>query len=115
LLGSTQLFIDIAVTNSEKERGLSGRFFINDDYGLLFVYESEGYPAIWMKDMIFPIDIAWLDTNFRIVHIEKNVSPSSYPTAFRSDLPARYVLEVSSGFFDEHSIVLGETMRIVEK
>jgi uncharacterized membrane protein (UPF0127 family) len=112
--GTTTLMIDLAVTNFEKEKGLGGSFFLSDNNGLLFVYDRDGYPAIWMKNMIFPIDIAWLNTDFRIVDIEKNVSPSSYPTAFRPDLPSRYVLEVNAGYFDLHGIDIGDMLELVE-
>jgi len=114
-LGSSTLLVSLAVTNFEKERGLGGSFFLSDRSGLLFVYDRDGYPAIWMKNMIFPIDIIWLNSDFRVIDVEKNVSPNTYPTSFRPDLPARYVLEVNAGFFDLHNIQIGETLMLVDE
>lgn len=114
-IGDTRILIDLAVTNFEKEKGLGGRFFLSDNNGLLFVYEKEGFPAIWMKNMIFPIDIVWLDSQFRIVHVEKNISPNTYPSAFRTDLPAKYVLELNAGFLDLHDIHIGNELKLVEQ
>jgi hypothetical protein len=113
-LGTATIVVNLAVTNFEKEKGLGGSFFLSDNNGMLFVYEREGYPAIWMKNMIFPIDIIWLNSDFRIVDVEKNVSPLTYPTAFSPDLPAQYVLEVNAGFFDLHNIQIGDTLKLVE-
>ena len=45
--------------NDLKRKGLSGRVETNDE--MLFVFEREDYYGFWMKDMNFPIDIAWLD------------------------------------------------------
>lgn len=67
---------------------------------MLFVFEEDGYHAFWMKDMKFSIDMIWLDESMAIVHIERNVSPSSYPNTYKSPEPARYVLEVQAGTAD---------------
>ncbi len=112
--GTTTILLNLAVTNFEKERGLGGNFFLSNSNGMLFVYDRVGYPAIWMKNMIFPIDIIWLNSDFRIVDVEKNISPITYPTAFRPDLPAQYVLEVNAGFFDLHNIQIGDTLKLAE-
>ena len=61
-----------------------------------------------MKDMDFSIDIIWLDRDRRVVHIEKNVSPNTYPDVFRSNVAAKYVLEVYSGQAGARGIGLGD-------
>ena len=92
-----------------------GKFFLSDEKGMLFIFDDMGYPAIWMKDMLFPIDIAWLDSDFRIVDIAADVSPQTYPTVFRPELPAKYVLEVNAGFFASRGVKEGDTLRLVER
>ena len=113
-VGTTTLSIDFAVTEDEKARGLGGKVSLDDNKGLLFVFDNSGYPAIWMKNMLFPIDIAWIDQNFHIVDMKKNVSPNTYPSSFEPSpgAEAKYVLEVNAGFFDTHNISIGNTLTI---
>jgi len=75
---------------------------------MLFVFPEEGNPGFWMKDMQFPIDIAWLSTDGRIVHMVQVLSPDTYPTVFKSPNPARFVLELPAGFFETHRIKEGD-------
>ena len=64
---------------------------------MFFVFDSQGDYAFWMQDMEFAIDIIWIDDEYRITHIEHQVSPESFPESFRSPAPSQYVLEVRSG------------------
>jgi len=84
-----------------------------ENEGMLFIFENEGYFGIWMKDMNFPIDIAWLDKDKKIISIEKNVDPETYPKVFyaqKNDLPilSLYVLETSAGFLGKNNIQIGD-------
>lgn len=104
VIGNTEIQIEIADDEAERVQGLSGREPLPEKAGLLFVFEREGRYGIWMKEMSFPIDIAWLDKDKRIIHLEENVSPETYPKIFTPDDPALYVLEVNAGFFDKNNI-----------
>ena len=100
--------IEITRTSAEQARGLSGRASLPENSGMLFSYSTDTRPAFWMKEMNFPIDIIWLDKDWRVVGFEKNVSPSTFPQTFSPSSPIRYVLEVNAGFVDKRQIKLGE-------
>jgi hypothetical protein len=96
--GSNELFeIEIAKTNQELTRGLSGRACIRPNRVMLFDFGFNGYHGIWMKDMNFPIDIVWLDDSKVVIKVLKEVEPSTYPTVYSPNRQARYVLELPSG------------------
>ncbi len=61
-----------------------------------------------MKDMKFPIDVIWLDENYRVVNIVKDARPDSFPEVFKSEAPAKYILEVNAGFANRNSIKVGD-------
>lgn len=105
--------IDLEIVDDAEERtkGLSGRKTLPADRGMLFVMQSVERHGIWMKDMHFSIDIIWLDAEKRVVGIEKEATPESYPDAFYPDEDALYVLEVNAGFVDEYGIAKGDTAR----
>lgn len=112
VIGTTTVSVELAVSDDEKTKGLGGRTSLDDNKGMLFVFDEPSYPAMWMKDMIFPIDIAWIDSDFKIVDIQKNVSPNTYPQSFQPQSPSKYVIELPAGFFDTHNISIGSTLTL---
>lgn len=108
LLSGEEVSAEIAQTLPDRARGLGGRPCLSKDSGMLFVFDTDGKHGFWMKDMQFPIDIIWIDAHQRVVHIESDVSPDTYPYSFTPPAPARYVLEVRAGFSDEHNLLVGD-------
>lgn len=107
-IGGVEFEAEILDTDEKRVKGLSGRESLERDKVMLFVFEKEGYPGIWMKDMAFPIDIAWADKNGAIVHIERNVSPNTYPKVFFPSAKSLYVLETNAGFFENYNFKIGD-------
>ncbi len=102
--------IEIAETPSELRRGLMYREGLSPNSGMLFIFEYEDKYGFWMKNMKFPIDIIWIDSDLKVVDIKKNAEPcieEPCETYYPSDR-ARYVLEVPAGYFEERSIRIGD-------
>jgi len=112
ITGLDTISLEVVRTNRDRSRGLSGRSFLDSKEGMIFVFPTSGIYGFWMKDMNFPIDIAWIDSDFKIIHMEENISPETYPKKFKSTLPADYVVEVVSGFFKGHKIKAGDSLII---
>lgn len=89
--------IELAKTPSQQELGLSDRPCIPQDAAVLFLFPTDDKFGIWMKNMKFNIDVLWLDANKKVVHIERNMKPESYPNVYYPSADARYVLEVNAG------------------
>ncbi len=107
-IGTTEVRVNVADTLEERVQGLSGRKSLKEGEGLLFIFEQEGAQGIWMKDMLFPIDIVWASSDGTIITIAPNVTPDTYPEAFYAKEPvARYVLELPAGFAERHGIAEG--------
>jgi hypothetical protein len=104
--------VDIADTDIERSRGLSGRKYLGDYEGMLFLYENEVNNPFWMKDMLIPLDIIFIDSDNFIVDIKENQQPceGSYCPSISSLEPFQYVLEVNSGFCEENGIEVGYRM-----
>ncbi len=104
------LFLAIADTYPERVQGLSGQKSLPSEHGLLFLFESEGLHSIWMKDMLFPIDVLWFDQNKRVIFVYENFSPESFPTSVGSPTPSIMVLELPAGFVQKHGIKIGDSI-----
>ena len=74
---------------------------------MFFVFQKDGMYGFWMKDMLVPIDIFWLDDKGQVISIAEEVATSSYPNVFYPSAPARYVLETAAGFARTHAIATG--------
>jgi hypothetical protein len=109
-IGGTPVVIELADSEAERERGLSGRRELRPGFGMLFVFEEETRPSFWMKDMRFSIDIIWISADGRVVDIDAGVLPESYPQTFTPDSPVRYVLEVPAGFSEAEGITIGSRL-----
>ena len=107
----TVINIEIATTSQEKSRGLCCRKGLVKNSGMLFVYDKPGDYRFWMKDTLIPLDMYWIDSDKKIVHIEHSVQPSSYPKTFGTNIPSKYILETNAGFAKASSIKVGDTVK----
>ena len=105
------LKVELALTQDEQEKGLSGRKDIKEDEGMLFIFKKSSIHNFWMKEMNFPIDIIWIDENFQVIYIEKNTNPESYPESFGINQNSKYVLEVKANFSDKNNLKVGEKVK----
>ena len=78
---------------------------------MLFIFPENGVYGFWMKNMRFPLDILWLSDTGAVVYMVESVSPETYPENFTPDKPARYVLELPSGWAKVHGVQLGDIVR----
>lgn len=111
-IGETDVKVEIRDTPEERTMGLSGRESLEEGTGMLFIFETPGNYGFWMKDMKFPIDIIWIDDTQRVIGVEKNAAPESYPKIFYPPREVKYVLEVPAGFSNTHSIDIGQRVSL---
>lgn len=107
--------LEISRTSEERRKGLMSREGISEKEGMLFIFEEGGLPKIWMMNMKFPIDILWMDSEFRVVHIESNAPPCKDTPCpiYSPKSPADYVLEVKANLAGEEGIEVGDVLNII--
>jgi poly-gamma-glutamate capsule biosynthesis protein CapA/YwtB (metallophosphatase superfamily)/uncharacterized membrane protein (UPF0127 family) len=103
-LNGKPIFVELATTSDEQMLGLSNRKNLSKNTGLLFVFDTPDTVGIWMKDMLFPIDIYWFDKDLKLVDKRLSVSPATYPDVFYPKSDASYVLETEVGLLDTVSL-----------
>lgn len=109
---STLVIVEVADTVEKRREGLSGRKSLGVNNGMLFILGKPDFYGIWMKNMNFPIDVIWIDENLRIVDIERNIQPDTYPEIFRPEQKSTYILEVNAGFTEIYNIDVGEEIHL---
>ena len=103
---------EVADTESKRQLGLMFREGLAENQGMLFVFEEEGRHSFWMKNMKFPLDIIWIDEDWRVVQIKTNVQPCKDSCeSITAQAKAKYVLEVNAGFAGRNKIKIGGKVR----
>jgi uncharacterized membrane protein (UPF0127 family) len=68
-----------------------------------------------MKDMLFPIDVIWLNSGKIVTYIKQNFSPETYTKkraekVFSPEPDTLYVIEVPAGDADRLGITVGSSL-----
>ena len=99
----------VADTNAQRRAGLSFKKALPLNQGMLFIFNREGYPAFWMKNMRFPLDLIWITADKKVAGFTLDATPcSDRCEVLKPPVPVKYVLEVNSGFIRANQINLGD-------
>ncbi|AHF98474.1 hypothetical protein HALLA_06060 [Halostagnicola larsenii XH-48] len=105
---------EVADTWSERYTGLSDHESLEGDEGMLFVHDGEGERTYVMRDMDFDIDIIFIDGDGEVTEIREARAPEADENGNNLEYSgrAKWVLEVPSGYADEHGIDAGDDVSI---
>ena len=98
--------VEFARSEAEKAAGLMFRERLADDEGMLFMWNTSSLRQFWMKNTLINLDILFIDSDYRVVHIEESVQKGSL-RIISSLLPVQYVLEINAGQSQLHKITPG--------
>lgn len=98
--------VEIADDEAERSKGLMFRESLPENDGMLFVYESQRSVGFWMRNTLIPLDIAYIDSQGRIVDIQQ-MEPGDETTHW-SKADAMYALEMNVGWFETHGVGVGD-------
>lgn len=108
--------VDVEIVKDQEEimRGLMYRESLDEDAGMLFIFEGDNYRSFWMKNTLIPLDMLFINSTLTIIDIKRDVQPckaSPCPLYPSTDV-AMYVLEVNAGFTERHEIEIGDKIGI---
>ncbi|MGI0036952.1 MAG: DUF192 domain-containing protein [Nitrososphaera sp.] len=100
------LVADLAITGDQRSKGLAVKDSLAENESMLFYFPKANEYAFWMKDMKFPIDIIWLGTDRKVIHIEHSLEPcdSDACPLYKPEGKTQYVLETVAGFAQKYSV-----------
>jgi len=112
--GDVSIDIEIAETPEERTVGLMFREELGVNDGMLFIFDDEQVRTFWMKNTLIPLDMIHISDNKVIVDIIENAVPceSDPCPVYPAISPAKYVLEVNSGFVQDKNIQIGNEVKI---
>lgn len=107
--GQHKFTIEVAATDPQRSAGLMFRDDMDDDHGMLFVFEQTRRLSFWMQNTPMPLDLIFIGENGKIVAIRwgKPFSTDSIGPL----TPARFVLELKAGTAQKAGITEGDLVR----
>lgn len=70
-IGDKEYNVSLAITEEEKERGLQGKKELDQDEGMLFIYDEPQTVTFWMQATEVPLDIIFIDDEFEVISVHK--------------------------------------------
>ncbi len=102
--------VEIADNAATREYGLMYRKQLDEEAGMIFVFNGSQHLEFWMKNTVIPLDMIFADSAGKIVGIVRKAVPFSEGID-SVDGDSQYVLEVNGGFCDRHGVKAGDTLR----
>ena len=105
-VGPHPLKVEIAASDPEREKGLMFRKQMGRNDGMLFVFDEPAYHAMWMKNTLIPLSVAFLDRDGVILNV-MDMEPQTLDS-HQAAGPAIYAIETNVGWFAEHHVKPGD-------
>ncbi len=103
----SKIEVEAAVNPTERTQGLMYRSEMDEDKGMLFLFEEMEMKSFWMKNTKIPLDIIFIDNKGLINTIHKNTVPYS-EKSLPSKQKSQFVVEVNGGYCNRHGIKEGD-------
>ena len=105
-VGGHALKVEVAATEAQRDQGLMFRQKLGADDGMLFLFDDPGYYAMWMKNTLVPLSVAFIDGDGVILNI-LDMQPQTLDSHGAAG-PARYAIEANLGWFAAHNVRAGD-------
>jgi uncharacterized membrane protein (UPF0127 family) len=101
-----EIHVEVANRRATQMAGLMFRKHMDSDNGMLFVFSDSQQRSFWMKNTLIPLSIAYLDEKGVIINVLE--MPPQTEETFLSKGPAKFALEMNSGWFENNSLKAGD-------
>ena len=105
-IGNHPLKVEVAENDAQRMKGLMNRDKLGRNDGMLFIFEEPAYQAMWMKNTLIPLSVAFLDRDGTILNI-RDMQPQTLDSHMSAG-PALYAVETNRGWFAERGIKAGD-------
>jgi uncharacterized membrane protein (UPF0127 family) len=108
--GERRFKVELAVKDTERQRGLMYREKLADDEGMLFLFERQQPLAFWMKNTWIALDMLFITDDLMVLGIVEGAEPL---TTSSRKVPgeSRFVLELRGGLSSELGLQAGQKVR----
>lgn len=108
--GDKSFSIEIAAGVDERARGLMFRKSMDDDHGMLFVFDVTKPLGFWMQNTPMPLDLLFVGEDGRVIATLPGEPLSEALISPGMEHPARFVLELKRGIGAKNGIKNGDRL-----
>ena len=101
--------VTLAETEAQRARGLMDVTQMQEDVGMLFLYNREGQRHFWMKRTYISLDLLFADKTGLITKIHHSAQPLDETPIFGGDF-VQFVLEINGGLSKRLGITEGSQL-----
>ena len=107
------LFLEVAKTKEERQKGLMFRKNLKSDSGMFFLLNKTKQIEIWMKNTLIPLDIIFIKDR-QVMKLYTNLNPCSDTPCykFNSIYEVDEIIELNSGIVKKYNIEVGQILNI---
>lgn len=96
---------EVVSDGETRARGLMHRKALEQNAGMLFIFDDHAIHCMWMKDTLIPLSVAFIDDRGTIVNIA-DMEPHDLQSHCAAR-PVKYALEMNRGWFAARGIKPG--------
>jgi len=106
-INDKEYIVEVAETEDQKEVGLQNMHYLPEDEGMLFVYDEPEDIGFWMEDTYIPLDIIFIDEDFKVISVAKGQPESK---DIHEEKNVSYVLELNQ----DSGVGVGDELEFLE-
>ncbi len=106
--------LKVAESQKEKEIGLSATKSLQENQGMIFMFDKPDYYPFWMKNMTIPIDIIYINNDKIVTIIDNALPPKNQDEKLTIYTPleaSNRVLEIKAGLSKTYNFKKGDNVR----
>jgi len=108
--------LEVAKTVPQLANGLMDRPNLCPNCGMIFAFGLELPQVFWMKNTLIPLDMIFIDHTGQIINITTAIPQPGVPDnqlkLYRSDRPAKFVIELNAGDSVKLSLKPGDIINL---
>ena len=113
VINGNKINVEIADEPQEQSLGLMRRQSLEENSGMLFIFENEQIRNFWMKNTLIPLDMVFISKDLVIVDIIEAEPCKEDPcSVYTGKGAAKYVLEVNKGYSDKNGVHKGDKVML---
>lgn len=103
---------EVVASREDAAKGLSGRFSLPPDHGMLFAFPEPGLHSFWMRGTPLPLSVAFLRDDGTVAGTA-DMAPFT-EDRHQAPEPVRLALEMPMGWFGARGIAPGSRIAVVD-
>lgn len=100
------LKVEVAASDEQRMQGLMYRKKMAPNDGMVFIFDEPAYHAMWMKNTLIPLSVAFVDAKGSILNI-LDMEPETLDSHMAAG-PAIYAIETNKGWFATKKVKAGD-------